>query len=138
MGDLIEVSNSNSLGLQKTQIACIPCDSSYYSGNLGVDWTVDTIVQASSQPGAIVLYSSSASFCTISTDAPTEAYRNVFTVTDHGTATALQQALNSPNKTAHISPMSSFSTASLTGGGGTAGDSPNTGMYYAADLQELD
>lgn len=112
--------------MQRSQIACIPCDPSEYVGNLGVDWTVSSVVQAPIQPAAIVLYSTSAFHCTFSTNGPLAPDLFVFTVTDQGTATALERTFQSSNQSAHISSMSSLSTSSL-GGGGT--DTPNTGMY---------
>lgn len=127
-GDITEVTNTNSLGVLSSQIACIPCDSAAYAGNLGVDWTVETVVQGPRKPAAIILYSSSATHCTLSVDAATQAYLSVFTVTDHDTAVALKQTFNSPNKSAHIS-MSSFSPNNLPDGG-TPGSSPNTGTTF--------
>lgn len=112
--------------MQSSQIACIPCDSSEYAGNLGVDWTVSSVLQAPIQPAAIVLYSTSATHCTFSADGPLAPDLYVFTVTDHGTASALQSTFQSSNQSAHISSMSSLNTSSL---GGTGTDTPNTGMY---------
>jgi hypothetical protein len=128
------VTADNPFGLQGSQIACIPCDPSYYSaGNLDAGQTLDYVVGQT--PAAVILYSTSATHCNLTTDAQAESYRYVFTLIGKGSnssaVTALQEAFNSPNKTVNIIPMSSVSPAGFTGGdtGGGTANSPNTGPY---------
>ena len=117
--------------MQSSQIACIPCDPSFYSGNLDAGQTLDYVV--GQDPAAVIFYSDSATHCNLSTDAAAESFGYVFTLIGYNstTITALQDTFNSPNKTVNIIAMSStINPSGYTGttdpGGGT-GNSPNTG-----------
>jgi hypothetical protein len=130
-GTFAEVTATNSLGNHSTQIACIPCDdySVNYPGELGVDQTVQSVITAAQPAVAIILYSSSATHCNLTTDDQTEAYRYIFTFKDSTAVSALNQTLTTTaNKTATIVPMSSYqpTTTVDTSASGTGG-SPNTG-----------
>lgn len=120
----------NPFGLQSSQIACIPCDPSFYStGNLDAGETLDYVI--SQTPAAVILYSDSATHCNLTTDAQAESYSYIFTLVGRNSSavTALQQTFNSPNETVNIIPMSTINPALTGGDGGGTGDSPNTGPY---------
>ena len=133
-GTLTEVTATNSLGINSTTIACIPCDDSSadYPGELGVDQTVQGVITAAHPAAAIILYSASATHCNLTTNDQTEAYRYIFTFTQSNGFAALNQTLvTAPNKTVSINPTMSTYTAATTAdpGSTSTGDSPNTGGY---------
>ena len=94
-GTLTEVTATNSLGINSTIIACIPCDDSSadYPGELGVDQTVQGVITAAHPAAAIILYSASATHCNLTTNDQTEAYRYIFTFTQPNAFAALNQTL---------------------------------------------
>ncbi|KAJ5666131.1 uncharacterized protein N7477_008579 [Penicillium maclennaniae] len=130
-GTVKQVTSANPFGLQSSQIACIPCDPSFYTGNLDAGQTLDYVV--GQDPAAVILYSDSATHCNLSTDASAESFRYVFTLIGYNstTITALQETFNSPNKTVNIIAMSTINSTGYPGtadpGGGT-GNGPNTAM----------
>ncbi|KAJ5149897.1 hypothetical protein N7448_001475 [Penicillium atrosanguineum] len=123
-GAVKEVTSVNPFGLQSSQIACIPCDPSFYSGNLDAGQTLDYVI--GQDPAAVILYSESATHCNLSTDGTAESFRYVFTlIGNNSTAiTALQETFNSPNKTVNIIAMATINPSGYTNstdtGGGTA------------------
>jgi len=128
------VTAQSPFGLQSSQIACIPCDPSYYSaGNLDAGETLDYVVSQTQTPAAVILYSNSATHCSLTTDAWVESYPYIFTLIGENSAavTALQKTFNAPNKTVNIIPMSTINPTDYSGGdaGGGGGNSPNTGPY---------
>ncbi|KAJ5556308.1 hypothetical protein N7513_002160 [Penicillium frequentans] len=130
-GNVTKVVAEDSVGLNSSSIACIPCDSSDYPGPFKADRTIDTVDSQSTLPGAIILYSSSASHCNLTTDDIAESYRNIFTVINSRSSTLLQAAFGSNNTLAAIGSMSAPVTGVDTNTGtgtGTGGDSPNTAM----------
>lgn len=130
-GTLTEVTATNSLAVNSTEIACIPCDDSAanYPGELGVDQTVSSVITAAHPAAAIILYSTSSTHCNLSTDDSTEAYRYIFTFKDSTAVAALNQTLTTaPNKTVSIVPMSYQSTGTVDTSASGTGDSPNTAM----------
>lgn len=118
----------DSIGLNSSSIACIPCDSSDYPGPLKAANTIQTVDSSANRPGAIILYSESATHCNFTSDAAAESYQYIFTVTNSQTASNLQKAFDTSHSAATIS-MSAGGTfdPSSTGSGSTSGDSPNTG-----------
>lgn len=121
---------TNSLGNHSTQIACIPCDDSSvnYPGELGVDQTVQSVITATQPAVAIILYSTSAAHCNLTTNDQAEAYRYIFTLKDSTAVAALNQTLTTAaNKTATIVPMSYQTTSTVDTSATGTGDSPNTG-----------
>ncbi len=137
---------TNSLGINSTAIACIPCDDSStdYPGELGVDQTVQGVITAAQPAAAIILYSASATHCNLTTNDQTEAYRYIFTFTQSNAFAALNQTLvTAPNKTVSINPTMSTYTAATTPDPNSTnpGDnSPNTGGHsslpYCLHLHE--
>ncbi|KAJ5938661.1 hypothetical protein N7466_001795 [Penicillium verhagenii] len=130
-GNLTKVVAEDSVDVNSTSIACIPCDSSDYPGPFKADRTVDTVDSESNPPGAIILYSSSASHCNLTTDDAAESYSHIFTIINLQSSTVLQDAFGSNNTTATITSMSSVMSGVDTGSTttqGTSGNSPNTAM----------
>ncbi|GLI78691.1 hypothetical protein PoHVEF18_007012 [Penicillium ochrochloron] len=130
-GTFAEVTATNSLGNHSTQIACIPCDDSSlnYPGELGVDQTVQSVITAAQPAAAIILYSTSATHCNLSTNDQAEAYRYIFTFKDSTAVAALNQTLTTAaNKTATIVPMSYPTTTTVDTSASGTGGSPNTAM----------
>ncbi|KAJ5915230.1 hypothetical protein N7454_011125 [Penicillium verhagenii] len=132
-GNLTKVVAEDSVDVNSTSIACIPCDSSDYPGPFKADRTVDTVDSESNPPGAIILYSSSASHCNLTTDDVAESYSHIFTVINLQSSTVLQDVFESNNTTATITSMSSVMSGVDTGSTGTgtqstSGNSPNTAM----------
>ncbi|KAJ5368449.1 uncharacterized protein N7496_008209 [Penicillium cataractarum] len=130
-GTITEVTATNSLAVNSTKIACIPCDDSAanYPGELGVDQTVQSVITAADPAAAIILYSTSSTHCNLTTDDQTEAYRYIFTFRDLTAVANLTQTLSSaPNKTVSIIPMSYQTTTTVDTSANTTGDSPNTAM----------
>ncbi|KAF7717328.1 Uncharacterized protein PECH_002022 [Penicillium ucsense] len=142
-GRLVRVTATNSLSINNTDIAAIPCDNSPadYPGELGVDQTVQSVITAAHPPAAVILYSTSASHCNLTTDDQVEAYRFIFTLRDFHAVGYLDQLLHtfSDQKVQIQANMSSFTTSttsnvdssgssggSSSGGGST--NSPNTAM----------
>lgn len=118
--------------MQSSQIACIPCDPSFYSGNLDAGQTLDYVVGQG--PAAVIFYSDSANHCNLSSDATAESFRYVFTLIGNNstTITALQDTFNSPNKTVNIIAMASTNPSGYIGStdsSGGSGNSPNTGPF---------
>ncbi|KAJ5655309.1 hypothetical protein N7507_007259, partial [Penicillium longicatenatum] len=132
-GNVTKVVAEDSVGLNSSSIACIPCDSADYPGPFKADRTIDTVDSQSTLPGAIILYSNSASHCNLTTDNTAENYRNIFTVISSRASTLLQDAFDSNNTFTAIgsmsAPLASVDSTGATGTGtGTGGDSPNTAM----------
>ncbi|CAG8010641.1 unnamed protein product [Penicillium olsonii] len=129
-GTATQVSSDNSLDLKSAEIAFISCDSDFYTGNLGVDDTIEYVTSAQSA-AAVVLYSRSARSCNLTVDDTAVRYRNIFSVYSRSIDSVLQSTFNQSHPFISIVPMSSFSvpTDSGTGGdSGGSGDSPNTAM----------
>lgn len=127
-GTLVKVTDDHPYAAQSSQIACISCDSADYPGELTAANTLDTVI--SQKPAAVLLYSSEASHCTISSDATVEDYTNVFTFNSPHGGAALQKALDSASSTISIVSMS-FPTntgGADTGATSDSGGSPNTAM----------
>lgn len=118
----------DSIGLNSSSIACIPCDSSDYPGPLKAANTIQTVDSSANRPGAIILYSESATHCNFTSDAAAESYQYIFTVTNSQTASNLQKAFDtSQSATISMSAGGTFDPSSTGGSGSTSGDSPNTG-----------
>lgn len=131
-GTITEVTATNSLAINSTKIACIPCDdsSANYPGELGVDQTVQSVITAADPAAAIILYSTSSTHCNLTTNVQTEAYRYIFTFRDPTAVANLTQTLSSaPNKTVSIIPMSYQTTTTVDTSASSTGNSPNTGGY---------
>ncbi|KAJ5112365.1 Zinc finger RING-type [Penicillium argentinense] len=130
-GSFVKVTADNPFELHSSQIACISCDSADYSGELGPGDTLNTVA-SQNQAAAILLYSSSASHCTLRVSSDDQLdYRNIFTFNALRGGAALQKAFGTPtNNTASIVSMSfpSGNTDGMTGGTSDSGDSPNTAM----------
>ncbi|KAJ5907455.1 Zinc finger RING-type [Penicillium taxi] len=132
-GNLTEVKADNSLGLSSTSIACIPCDASAYSGPLTASDTLDYVVTSKHPALAVILYSTSAIRCNLTTDNQTEAYQKIFTVIGARSVSTLQRSLNS-TPTATIVSMSGVASGfdptptSRSPGSSTqtSGSGPNT------------
>ena len=132
-GNVTKVVATDSLGLSPSSIACVPCDLSDYPGPLKVDDTLANLLTAQPPPAAILLYSSSASICKItSSDESTGQFDNLFTVTSLHASTDLQSLFDSNKSAVTIVPMSSAggftgSDVNPASNGGGGGNSPNTG-----------
>ncbi|CAG8289399.1 unnamed protein product [Penicillium salamii] len=129
-GTATEVTSGNSLDLKSTEIALISCDSDFYTGNLGVDDTIEYVTSAQSA-AAIILYSRSARSCNLTVDDTVKRYQNIFSVYSRSIDPLLQSTFNESHPSISIVPMSSFSVPTDSGGGGDSGgsgDSPNTAM----------
>ncbi|KAJ5642028.1 hypothetical protein N7490_006028 [Penicillium lividum] len=127
-GNVTKVVAQDSVGLNSSSIACIPCDSSDYPGPFKADRTIDTVDSQSTLPGAIILYSNSASHCNLTTDDTAENYRNIFTVINLRSSTILQDAFDSNNTTATMTSVIAGIDGGTPTGTTTSGDSPNTAM----------
>ncbi|KAJ5673767.1 hypothetical protein N7462_009206 [Penicillium macrosclerotiorum] len=131
-GTILEVTATNSQDLSSSQIACIPCDSSDYPGELDASQTVQSVISAESPPAAIVLFSASENHCNLTRDASAENFRYIFTLKQAHAAAVLNQTLSTTsNKTYSIVPMSypvTTTTADTSSDTGGSGDSPNTAM----------
>ncbi|KAJ5172526.1 Zinc finger RING-type [Penicillium capsulatum] len=132
-GSLKKVIASDSRDLNHSQIACIPCDTEEYTGELSVDQTVRLVLTAQQSPAAVLLYSTSSARCNFSADGPPESlYHNVLTFTRSDAADALQRAFgdtqNTTTRSLTMSLVASGGSAGDGDGGGSSGDSPNTAM----------
>ncbi|KAJ5614221.1 Zinc finger RING-type [Penicillium herquei] len=129
-GNLTKVVAEDSVGLNSSSIACIPCDSADYPGPLKAASTIDTVDSTTNPPGAIILYSESATHCNFSSDDAAESYRNIFTVINRQASTSLQSTFDSNTTSATISGMSTITTipTDTSNGTSTGGDTPNTAM----------
>ncbi|KAJ5569811.1 uncharacterized protein N7459_009241 [Penicillium hispanicum] len=127
-GNLTKVSLADSLDLNGSQIACIPCDSSDYPGPWGVDQAVENVVSAHTTPAAVLLYSLSAAHCNLTSDDPTENYSNVFTLLGLRVENSLGHILDSANHSINANMSIVTATSTNTSDPGGAGDSPNTAM----------
>jgi ABC-type spermidine/putrescine transport system permease subunit I len=86
------------------------------------------VITAAQPAAAIILYSTSATHCNLSTNDQAEAYRYIFTFKDSTAVAALNQTLTTAaNKTATIVPMSYPTTTTVDTSASGTGDSPNTG-----------
>ncbi|KAL2834247.1 hypothetical protein BDW59DRAFT_137581 [Aspergillus cavernicola] len=126
-GTLVQAANS--LSLQSTDIAFIPCDPDAYPGNLDASATVHNVI-SQQQPAAVLLYSTTASHCNFTDDG--NSYHYIFTLLHADIARTVETQLRSSNQTgsSYILPfMSSFApiNPNIPDGGGGA-DSPNTAM----------
>lgn len=114
---------------ESSRIACVSCDSADYPGELSAGDTLGTVI--AHRFAAVILYSTSASHCALSSDAQVEDYQNVFTFNSpHGGAT-LQKALGGANQTVSIVSMSAYppdAGTSASTSSNDSGDSPNTAM----------
>lgn len=120
------------MNLSDSSIACIPCDSEDYPGPLKAADTIDNVDSLDDSPGAIILYSASATHCNFSTDAAADSYQNIFTVLNLNTSTDLQNTFGSTSTSATISSMSSMATGVSNDPGSSpgSGGGPNTGMCF--------
>ncbi|KAJ5113265.1 hypothetical protein N7456_001799 [Penicillium angulare] len=131
-GNLTKVVASDSVGLNSSSIACIPCDSEDYPGPLKAANTINNVDSADNPPGAIILYSASASHCNFTADDAAEGYHYIFTVLNLNSSTDLQDIFGSTNTTATINSMASYNQGDMGTGdpsGSTgSGGGPNTAM----------
>ncbi|KAJ5725657.1 Zinc finger RING-type [Penicillium malachiteum] len=112
-GNLTKVVAEDSVGLNSSSIACIPCDSADYPGPLKAASTINTVDSTTNPPGAIILYSESSTHCNFSSD------------------DAAESTFDSNTTSATISGMSTIQTGvdtTDTNNSNSNGDSPNTAM----------
>ena len=129
-GQLVQVTATNSLAINTTDIAVIPCDDSAanYPGELGVDQTVQSAITAANRPAAIILYSTSATHCNLTTDDTTEAYRFILTFRDLHGIDISQLLKNSSDNQVTIQPdMASLTTSASPVDGSSNGTGPSNG-----------
>ncbi|KAJ5502316.1 Zinc finger RING-type [Penicillium fimorum] len=127
-GTATQVIPSNSLNLQRSQIACISCDQDDYTGNIRVDKTIEYVTSAQSA-SVILLYSKTAIGCNFTSDDQTaERFPNIFTFTSRTGYPALLRAFDQPT-TISIASMSNYIAGVPTDeDSGSTGNSPNTAM----------
>ncbi|KAJ5811208.1 hypothetical protein N7447_010724 [Penicillium robsamsonii] len=127
-GTLTQVIPSNSLNLQRSQIACISCDQDDYTGNIRVDKTIEYVTSAQSAAG-ILLYSKTATGCNFTSDGQTAArFPNIFTFTNQTGYSALLRAFDQPTTISIVSMSNYIGGVPTDGDAGSTGNSPNTAM----------
>ncbi|OQE42326.1 hypothetical protein PENCOP_c004G02631 [Penicillium coprophilum] len=127
-GTLTQVIPSNSLDLQRSQIACISCDQDDYTGNIRVDETIEYVTSAQSAAG-ILLYSKTATGCNFTSDDQTAGrFPNIFTFTSRTGYPALLRAFDQPSTISIVSMSSYLNGVPTDEDAATTSDSPNTAM----------
>ncbi|OJD19040.1 hypothetical protein AJ78_00991 [Emergomyces pasteurianus Ep9510] len=95
-GALATIGANNATRINENTIALISCDESPYSGELKVDDTLRSAITGSSNPNAVILYTTEFGHCNYtSEDLNWPQYTNIFTVTNPLVAREIVTSLDS-------------------------------------------